>query len=643
MKRLSAFFARLLLIAACVVITYAAVVASLRYKPLAGMLLAFLTWRQIRGWRGSGWAHGTARWAGMLDLFKGGLLAESGLILGRVDAEPPTRGQALGLLFSPGLDSAMACRLFLAAFLGGRWAADRMIRLQKHVHLATFAPTGRGKGVSVIIPNLLALPGSVVVTDPKGELFKLTAEHRRKRFKHRVIRLDPFGLCGPGSDCFNPLSCIDPQADDFLDQCRDTANMLVVRQGTEHEPHWNDAAELVLTAFIAFVCGCETDPDKRNLGVVRGIVSSPDSFKLALSTMQKLDNPVIKQLGSLLEWFKDKELGSVLTTVQRHTQFLDSPAIAANTAASSFDPRELRGGHCSLYLIVPLERLVTLAPLMRLWIGTTVRSLSRAGADERHQVLFLLDEAAHLGKIQALEDAVTLMRGMGIRLWFFFQSLGQLKACYGDKADVLLDNFETQQYFGTNSYEAAEAISRRIGEFTLETTSYNENHGWSRPDRTVTKEPQAGSHSGGSSYTATEMARRLIKPEEILCLPDDTALLLHRNLPVIPARLLKYYSAPEFRRGRTGAAREGIFAMPVMAAIVLVISLIFASVAEGLPEPPRLSQAAAHRKAPKARLTSPPASPPPRYVNRHRPAPRRRSRSSSPYLPSRSGFLIPIR
>jgi type IV secretion system protein VirD4 len=177
--------------------------------------------------------------------------------------------------------------------------------------------------------------------------------------------------------------------------------MLVIRQGTEHEPHWNAAAELVLTAFIAFVCGCEPDPAKRNLGVVRGIVSSPDSFRLALSTMQKTDNPVIKRLGSLLEWFKDKELGSVLTTVQRHTQFLDSPAIAACTAVSSFDPRELRGGKLSLYLILPPERLGTLAALMRLWIGTTVRSLSRGGADESKEVLFLLDEAAHLGKIES--------------------------------------------------------------------------------------------------------------------------------------------------------------------------------------------------------------------------------------------------
>ena len=69
---------------------------------------------------------------------------------------------------------------------------------------------------------------------------------------------------------------------------------------------------------------------------------------------------------------------------------------------------------------------------------------------EKNPVLFLVDEAAHIGKMQALEDAVTLMRGMGIRLWLFFQSIEQLKKCFGDNAGTVLDNLATQQYFSIN-------------------------------------------------------------------------------------------------------------------------------------------------------------------------------------------------
>lgn len=109
---------------------------------------------------------------------------------------------------------------------------------------------------------------SCVVTDPKGELFALTSKHRRRRFKHRIVRLDPFGLGGPGMDTFNPIDLIDPNSPSLLDQARDLASMLVVRTGKEHEPHWNDMAEAVISTFIAYVAACERTPEFRNLQTV---------------------------------------------------------------------------------------------------------------------------------------------------------------------------------------------------------------------------------------------------------------------------------------------------------------------------------------------------------------------------------------
>ncbi len=57
-----------------------------------------------------------------------------------------------------------------------------------YTHLATIAPTGAGKTVSYIIPNILSLNGSAVVTDPSGEIFNITAEYKRKQgFKIKKI------------------------------------------------------------------------------------------------------------------------------------------------------------------------------------------------------------------------------------------------------------------------------------------------------------------------------------------------------------------------------------------------------------------------------------------------------------------------
>ena len=192
------------------------------------------------------------------------------------------------------MSSDIACDQFFSAFYNARRLANRMVRVKDYVHLATFSRTGGGKGVSVVIPNLLTYPGSVVTIDPKCENYLKTAAFRRDRLRSKIVRFDPSLLAGPGAASFNPLAFMDPAALDFLDQCRDLANMLVVRQGNEPEPHWNDSAELVLTAFIAFVCACEKDPAERTLQTVRLLVSDREKFTRAVEVMRQLDNPVVR-------------------------------------------------------------------------------------------------------------------------------------------------------------------------------------------------------------------------------------------------------------------------------------------------------------------------------------------------------------
>jgi type IV secretion system protein VirD4 len=103
---------------------------------------------------------------------------------------------------------------------------------------------------------------------------------------------------------------------------------------------------------------------------------------------------------------------------------------------------------------------------------------------------------AHLGPMQVIEDAVTLMRGMGIRLWFFFQRIEQLKTCFGEKAGTTRDNIGTQQYFGIDSYETPEEISKRIGDATISITSDNDTTGDSA-------QPTSGSRSSSRSTTTS--------------------------------------------------------------------------------------------------------------------------------------------
>jgi type IV secretion system protein VirD4 len=594
---------RSMLRAACLCAGLGIVLIAVKLPAVGAMLVLAVAWRQGRGWKGSGTAFGTARPSSFLELARRGLLGEDGLILGRAGwVTPPSPGQALAALFSPAVSPRIACGMLL----GRRWCSDQIIRAPDAIHVASFAPAGLGKSVSVLVPNLRNQRGAAVVTDPKGELFKLTAEHRRTRFKHRIIRLDPFGIIGGGGDALNPLEFIDASAPDFLDQVRDLANALVIRTGQESEPHWNDSAERVLTAFIAFVTACEPDPAKRNLQTVRALISSRDAYTQSVEVMRMTEGfgGVVQRLGHSLTWFADKELASVLSVVQRQTAWMDSPAVAASMTGRSFDPRDLRGGRMTVYLVLPPERLVTLAPMMRMWLNTILRTLTRGAADERNLVQFYIDEAAHIGKMQILEDALTLMRGYGIRIWLFFQSLGQLQKCYGESTQTILDNIATRQYFGTRTFQSADELSKAIGDATILLKSLNATTSHSRPTGGSGSGPQPGSVSTSTSITTSETGRRLLKPEEVLTLPDNLALVFHKNCHVMPLWLLKYYDAPEFRSGGDGSNRElGLTGM-VSALAMLFGGGALAILALRLPDP---GTQPARFVVPRARVTAPQA------------------------------------
>lgn len=90
----------------------------------------------------------------------------------------------------------------------------RLIGLADDRHMITVAGSRAGKGVSVIIPNLIFYPGSVLAIDPKGELASITARRRARDLKQKVFVLDPFERTAdwvkPYRASFNPMATLTP-------------------------------------------------------------------------------------------------------------------------------------------------------------------------------------------------------------------------------------------------------------------------------------------------------------------------------------------------------------------------------------------------------------------------------------------------
>jgi type IV secretion system protein VirD4 len=569
--------ARTLLVGAVVAAGYCLAVLMAIGWPWSSLALgsALVWWYRSRKRRST--ALGSARWAGESDLRRAGMLnAAAGLILGRfpMQRDFPSR---LKTLVSGDVPSEQACREFC---VNSAAKANHLVRLPQAIHTLAVSPSGGGKGVSLIIPWLLSCDESCVVVDFKGENARLTAEHRRKAFGHQVVILDPFRAVATQPDCFNPLDFIDKNNPLALDECADLANALVVRTGEEREPHWNDSAEAWIKGMLALVVQ-HGELGMRSLQTVRDLFSQPDRLDMAVKAMRESTawEGMLARVGGQLAQYVDKEKSSTLTTVARHLRFLDTLAIADSTKASSFNPADLLSSRrMTIYLVLPAEHMRVQSPMLRTWLSSFLKAVVRGGLQETNKVHFILDEAASIGPMEAIDDAIDKLRGYGVRLQFYFQSLGQLKKCFPKGGDLTLLSNTSQIYFGTNDTATAEQISSRLGEQTIVLESGGTSSSNTRQWGGGHHGQDTGSFSNNSNSNWQLQASKLCKLEEVINLSPRVAITFAPGLPPIWTNLLRYYEEPNFGKPLGWIRRSADALTTLLSAVFICGTLVFMAV-----------------------------------------------------------------
>jgi type IV secretion system protein VirD4 len=185
-----------------------------------------------------------------------------------------------------------------------------------------------------------------------------------------------------------------------------------------------------------------------------------------------------------------------------------------------------------------------------------------------NKVHFVLDEAASLGHMEALDDAVDKYRGYGVRLQFYFQSVSQLRKCFPDGQDQTLLSNVSQMFFGINDLPTAEYVSNRLGEETIVVRSGGTSTGRSRQ-----------SSSQGSSYSSSsnendnwaQHGRKLLKPEEILALPDRSVITFTPGVPPIWTTRIRYFEERNLTRQPGRWERFKAMANVVTGSLILLL------------------------------------------------------------------------
>jgi type IV secretion system protein VirD4 len=319
-------------------------------------------------------------------------------------------------------------------------------------HLMTVAPTGAGKGVGVIIPNLLTYPGSVIAIDIKGELSQVTAR-RRREMGQKVVVLDPFHQVSDGEhvDALNPFDLFSlPGADIESD-----AEMLSAQFGADHsfstDRYWDDTGRGLTTGLIAHIAST-SPPEERNPNTLRKYLYLDELDYNIATWLDKGEvvNPLARdEFIAYLSAPSDKTRPCIRTTACTYMKCLGSAGVARRLENSTFDLNELMDGKpVTVYLVIPPEKLESHRTVLRAWLAALLTAVLRRTKIPELRTLFLVDEAAQLGNMPLLKTAITLLRGYGLQCWTFWQDLGQLRQLYPNDWTTMVTNAAALQVFG---------------------------------------------------------------------------------------------------------------------------------------------------------------------------------------------------
>ena len=463
---------------------------------LSGVTAAFLIAMLLRR-RAS--LYGEARFAREAELRREGLRDDHGIILGR------KRGRYL--------------------IFGGT----------EHVLLE--APTRSGKGVGVVIPNLLNWRDSVVVLDVKKENWDLTAGFRAEQGQ-MVFLFDPLDT-GCRTARYNPLSYIDrTNPVEVVNELQKIAVMLfpVPERG---DPFWTEASRVGFVGIGGYVAATSNLPF--TIGeIYRHLTNGDPKVRLPRLVRERdaAGDPLSQACASAIADFtsaSDNTFASIKQTITGRLNLWLNPYVDDATSKSDFDLRDLRSRRLSIYLGVSPDNIERIAPLYNLLFQQLVDLNTRDPAHRQPiEVLVLLDEFARLGRATTIASSIAYIATYGLRLLLVIQSRAQLRAIYGhDEAENIVTNCGIEIAFTPKELKVANELSERLGFYTTKSVSRS---------RTI--------HGllANRSQSEADHRRALMLPQELMQLPREKMLVLRGGIPPILAGKIFYYRRREFTR-----------------------------------------------------------------------------------------------
>ncbi|MCY7288386.1 MAG: type IV secretory system conjugative DNA transfer family protein, partial [Cryobacterium sp.] len=452
--------------------------------------------------------HGSARFANRMEISKAGLRGDRGIVLGKHEDKFLTLGGQQSVLLS--------------------------------------APTRSGKGVGIVVPNLLSWPDSVCVVDIKGENFAITAGFRAKHGQ-KVYGWAPFAEDGK-THCYNPLSYIRPDPRHVVGDVLSIAQIIYPTEirGSGTEGFFNDQARNLFLGLVLYLV--ETPDLPRTIGEVlrqsSGKGKPPKEYLQGVINARTLARDPLssKCVDALMRFLttSDDTLSSIQATLNAPLTVFVDPLVDASTSSDDFSLHDLRRKRMSVYVIVPPNRLADAAVLLNLFysqlLNLNTKELPSQDETLKYQCLLVNDEFVAMGRVAIFAKALGYLAGYNLRLLTVIQAQSQIDSLYGDKdSRTMVTNHAVQLLFAPREQRDANEYSEMLGTFTEKAEAKGKSRNF-------------GARGGGSSHSTntSDQRRALLMPQEFKELGTEKEVILVENVKPILADKIRYYSDPMF-------------------------------------------------------------------------------------------------
>lgn len=386
-------------------------------------------------------------------------------------------------------------------------------------NIAVAGGPGSFKTQSFVITNVINnTDTSIVVTDPKGEVYEKTAKIKEAQgyevmvvnFKHMFLssRYNPFGYVRKALDATTVANTI-----------------VAAKNDPKKKDIWYNAQLGLLKALILYARS-EFPPHKRNMDGVLDFLQEfdPEANEHGDSELDEkfmeLDARHPARRAYELGFKKSQEktrasiIISLLTTIG---DYVDEE-VAEFTSMNDFFFQDIGKRKIALYVLIPTMDK-TWEGLINLFFTQMFQELyllgDQHGAKLPVPVCFILDEFPNLGKFDSYEEFLATCRGYRISVCTIFQNYTQMLDKYGkDTAESILGNCAIKICLGNINNTTAQYFSEMMGKTTVKAET----------DSTTISRGNHGSSSSSQNYSY--MGRSLMNPDEISAMDKEESIVL---------------------------------------------------------------------------------------------------------------------